>query len=249
MGYEGPFPLPVKSGGTGDSTMTGVLTGNGTTAITANAITQYGTLIGGANNTLSSTAPSTVSYSLLSNGASSNPTFQAISGSSLVYLLSQTASSSSSLDYTSLITTAYKSYMIHYTYGASDSSLLSLTLLFSTDNGNNWIATNYLAGTLYNLYNSNTLSNINATTSVRYSATPTNTGNLRSSGNLFVMNCQTNAYCVVTGLGMGKNATTVLVNRACGTNTANTGVNAIRLSSSSGVLLSGTFTLYGIRES
>lgn len=45
----------VAGGGTGATTLTGVLTGNGTSAITASAVTQYGILIGGASNAVSST--------------------------------------------------------------------------------------------------------------------------------------------------------------------------------------------------
>ena len=44
----------VAGGGTGAVTLTGVLTGNGTSAITANAVTQHGVLIGGASNAVSS---------------------------------------------------------------------------------------------------------------------------------------------------------------------------------------------------
>lgn len=47
-------PLNVAHGGTGATTLTGVLTGNGTSAVTANAVTQHGVLIGGATNAVSS---------------------------------------------------------------------------------------------------------------------------------------------------------------------------------------------------
>lgn len=46
--------LAVADGGTGASTLTGVLTGNGTSPITANAVTQNGVLVGGASNAVSS---------------------------------------------------------------------------------------------------------------------------------------------------------------------------------------------------
>ena len=48
--------LAVKNGGTGAATLTGVLTGNGTSAVTANAVTQYGVVVGGASNAVASTA-------------------------------------------------------------------------------------------------------------------------------------------------------------------------------------------------
>ncbi len=68
--------LNVANGGTGAVSLTGVLTGNGTSAITANAVTQYGTVIAGASNAVSSVAPSATSgVPYISQGAASNPTF------------------------------------------------------------------------------------------------------------------------------------------------------------------------------
>ena len=70
--------LTVPGGGTGATTLTGVLIGNGTSAITGNAIVQYNVLVGGASNAITSIAPNTSGYVLTSNGASANPTFQAL---------------------------------------------------------------------------------------------------------------------------------------------------------------------------
>lgn len=76
MAYKRTSPQPVVEGGTGAITLTGVLTGNGTSAITANAVTQYGTVIAGASNAVSSVAPSATSgVPYISQGASSNPVF------------------------------------------------------------------------------------------------------------------------------------------------------------------------------
>jgi len=46
----------VAGGGTGAVTLTGVLTGNGTSAVTANAVTEHGVVLGGASNAVSSLA-------------------------------------------------------------------------------------------------------------------------------------------------------------------------------------------------
>jgi hypothetical protein len=57
-------------------TLTGVLIGNGTSAVTGNAVTQYYTLVGGASNAISSVAPSATSgVPLISGGSSANPSF------------------------------------------------------------------------------------------------------------------------------------------------------------------------------
>lgn len=76
MAYKRISPIPVVEGGSGTQTLTGVMTGNGTSAFTANAVTQYGTVIAGASNAVSSVAPSATSgVPFISQGSSSNPTF------------------------------------------------------------------------------------------------------------------------------------------------------------------------------
>lgn len=76
MAYKRISPIPVVEGGTGAQTVTGVVIGNGTSAMTGNAVTQYNTLIGGASNAISSVAPSATSgVPLISQGSSSNPAY------------------------------------------------------------------------------------------------------------------------------------------------------------------------------
>ena len=76
MTYLRRSPMPVTEGGTGAQTLTGVLTGNGTSAITANAVTQYNVIVGGASNAVGSVAPSaTTGVPLVSQGAAANPAF------------------------------------------------------------------------------------------------------------------------------------------------------------------------------
>jgi len=60
------IPLPVSRGGTGASTLTGVLTGNGTSAVTATAVTQHGVLIGGASNAVASLGVAATGQALMS---------------------------------------------------------------------------------------------------------------------------------------------------------------------------------------
>ena len=75
MAYKG-LPDVVASGGTGATTLTGVLIGNGTSAVTGNAITQHDVLIGGASNAITSLAPSATSgVAMISQGAAADPAF------------------------------------------------------------------------------------------------------------------------------------------------------------------------------
>lgn len=65
----------VAGGGTGAVSLTGVLTGNGTSAITANTVTQYGVLLGGSANAVASTAVGSAGQVLQSSGAGVNPAY------------------------------------------------------------------------------------------------------------------------------------------------------------------------------
>lgn len=69
--------MPVAEGGTGASaSLTGILTGNGSSAMTASTVTQYGTVVAGASNAVSSVAPSATSgVPLISQGAAANPAY------------------------------------------------------------------------------------------------------------------------------------------------------------------------------
>ena len=62
--------LSVSKGGTGATTLTGILTGNGTSAISASAVTEHAALVGGATNAITSVAMNTNGMLLIgSNGA------------------------------------------------------------------------------------------------------------------------------------------------------------------------------------
>jgi hypothetical protein len=66
----------VAGGGTGAVTLTGIVTGNGTSAMTANAVTQHGVLIGGASNAASSLGVAATG-TLLAGATGADPAFTA----------------------------------------------------------------------------------------------------------------------------------------------------------------------------
>jgi hypothetical protein len=58
------------------NTLTGILTANSTSPITASTVTQYGVVVAGASNLVTSVAPSATSgVPLISGGSSANPSF------------------------------------------------------------------------------------------------------------------------------------------------------------------------------
>lgn len=73
MAYK-PSVLAVADGGTGAATLTGILTGNGTSAVTVSTVTQHGLLVGGASNAVSSTAVGSTGQVLQAN-SSADPTY------------------------------------------------------------------------------------------------------------------------------------------------------------------------------
>ena len=85
--------LGVAGGGTGATTLTGILTGNGTSPVTASAVSQYSTLVAGSSNSVVGVAPSsTIGYVLTSNGSSANPSYQAVSGTYITWIDATSAS-------------------------------------------------------------------------------------------------------------------------------------------------------------
>lgn len=75
MSYK-PKILNISEGGTSASTLTGILTGNGTSAITASTVTQNGVLYGGASNSISSLGVA-ASGTILAGATGTNPSFSA----------------------------------------------------------------------------------------------------------------------------------------------------------------------------
>lgn len=75
MAYNGPLPQVVNAGGSGAATLTGLLTGNGTSAFTGTPITQYNVITGGASNVPNSVAPGNSGIPLISQGAAAQPIF------------------------------------------------------------------------------------------------------------------------------------------------------------------------------
>lgn len=68
--------VTVAKGGTGATSLTGVLTGNGTSAVTANAVTQHGVLLGSASNAVSSLAVAATG-TVLAGTTGADPAFTA----------------------------------------------------------------------------------------------------------------------------------------------------------------------------
>jgi hypothetical protein len=199
-----------------------------------------------------STANGTSGQVLTANGTSSQPTFQAASsvGASLILLQSQTASSSTSLDFTTG-TNLYGQILVVF-YGVNGATAgATLNMRISNNAGSTYVATGYQSGCNVAAYNTGTWTNTNSTTAFLLTGGIKNTdGNSTANGKILIGNANIGAKCFISGTSTyqdnsSSNATMVNVGGQAG----DTGANAFRFLMSSGNIAQGVISLYGIRTS
>jgi hypothetical protein len=182
--------------------------------------------------------------SLTSNGAASLPSWMAAAGS-VTLLTTQTASMSPHLTFTSTaITPTYTYYLFWLSNIVNDDAPATLEMMFSTDNGATYLASDYLSGTNTNLFNTTTFSNTNSTTTQPLTRSLTNSGTTLC-GYLNTTIPQ-NSMTSYNGQVFVKDTASIL-GFCFGRNTTTTTVNNVRFQFSGGVLIrSGTISLYGL---
>jgi len=212
-------------------------------------ITQYNTLTGDSNNLINNVSPGTSGQVLTSNGASAQPTFQTLSGSSgaLILIQTLTASASASLTFTSGITSTYNTYIL-----VIDNMITSTTAFIyvrlSSDGGSTYKATSYLSG--YNSFNYNSATNTNNNGTAGFIVGNSSDNTYFNSSTTFLNN-MTSGTNQVTSFGDGSscNSTTARRGYFLGNYTASAlTVNAIQVIGSAGTLTSGTASLYGLAK-
>ncbi len=235
----------------------GILNYNGIDTFSANKTTTACPLIGGASNTFTNLGPLTDGQIVIGK-TGNNPSPGLITvgdGASIVNaagsitiatpnfvkLGSLSASASTTIDFTSLISTTYKTYAViiddfKTTAGST------LQLLLSSDNGASWVVTNYKSGNWYWNFNNNAIGNQNTTTEFQIftgaSATYSATGTifLYSLGYSATPHVEADFYISAT-----------YREKSTGIQTASAIYNAIRFQIAGGATMdSGNFTLYGI---
>jgi len=174
-----PVPVPVADGGTGASTLTGVLTGNGTSPVTANSVSQYSVLVGGALNAVSNVSGTgSAGQVLTSAGAGAPPTWASASGSG-TYVLLQTLSPTS--NQIVLSPSGYNFYALYYWDLYTVNELDPIQITYSQDNGSTYINSGYQ-------YNYGTYS-ISTTASTDYFSVNTNIVLGRVTNNINYKGC------------------------------------------------------------
>lgn len=245
--------VPLISGGSSanPSFGTAVVAGGGTglTSTTAYSVLCGGTTTTGALQSVASVG--TTGQVLTSNGASALPTFQAASGGNLVLIQSQTASTSSSITFTTGITNTYTTYLLIFSGAYTSDNSDSIGVQFSTNGGSSYLSSGYQGGFTYSSYNGTMFTNVNSTTQCYLGGPTGSTSGKFLSGHVYLFNLTSSSIppsmvgqfiCLgiagnsVTGSTFGFNSTS--------------GVNAIKLFTTTGsqTITAGTFTLFGVLE-
>lgn len=220
--WNSNIPVEISKGGTNATSMTntdGVVYYDGTK--------------------LETTAVGTAGQALTSNGSGAAPTFQdSPVSSSWVKLSSITASSSASVEFTSLISSTYKNYVVIFSNISSSGSDLNMSI--SSNNGTSYSSTNYQAGLLYAGYTSATFSSNNSTSMFKL-ATGLTVSGVYGNGIVWLNNFGFSAKPCIHGTGWATKGQLLLFG---GENTTAATYDAIKFYSAG--TITGTFTLYGI---
>lgn len=178
-------------------------------------------------------------------------------GGGLVFLSSATASSSASIEFTSLIDSTYEMYAIMFDgiYAGTDDSYLLLQV--STDNGSTWVSSGYMYGNVRSNMYSSGVTGENSTSAAHLPVTTTagtvqigNDATQAANGLLFLQGVNdTSARTSLSGTTTNTNTGGENNVYVSGVYDATTAVNAIRFTMDSGNIAAGTITLYGVGSS
>lgn len=194
-----------------------------------NAMTGAGTL-----NYPALTCP--VGFTSASNVTSQVP--EAILGGGWGFIKTLTASTSATLDFTTLPSYTAFAFVIKNLVLATNAQQLLFRI--SNDNGSTFAATGYTAGANYTSYNSATVTNVNATTSFPLTSAASNGAGL--SGIIYC----TTQNALAWGLTNYLSTTSGVQAFATVGGSGNIVPNAFRFLSSSGNLTSGAISIYGL---
>jgi hypothetical protein len=184
-------------------------------------------------------------------GSGSSLTIDSTGGGSgsWVFLNSQTASGATSVDFTSIIDDTYNVYKVIW-HEAQISTDSYLKLLISTDNGATYEITSYDSAYFYYSTSSSFLQRTRITNGLMVSGLFFNTAGDQTGGEFSLFGMRNSSYhtAIRGGSVDGRNGVSYSVNWVTGAWKNTTVVDAIRIIPFSGTM-SGTFSLYGLKES
>lgn len=219
-----PSPLAVNCGGSGRTTLT----------------TAFRVLLAGTTSTgtlqVATGGFTSATYTIFkSSGSSSNPSFTNLSTTMMSFIKTLTASSSSTLIFTSSeIISAFSNYLIVFNAIVPSTNAV-FNMDWSIDGGSTYLNTGFRSGFNSHAYNSTVFTNVNSAITNPLGAS----NSAAFSGFIFI-----NAPAAVCS-GQGMYNTTGQFVEIFGANTSS-GINTIKFSMSTGTITSGTITLYGL---
>ena len=239
-----------------DSITINASVGGGTTAVNAGgtgvtSLTAYAPIFGGTTSTgaVQSGTVGTSGQVLTSNGAGALPTFQSVAASgALVKISSTTASSSATIDFTSLDNTTYRDFILVMSSLLPATDNVELWVRLSTDNGSGFGTSDCrYAYTGFSDANSAISFGTNVQSQIRLMDGIGNAAGEGINGVIQLHNPRSTAPVHITfhTAGVGTDSRSRVTNGGGYRNTS-ADVDAIRVLFSSGNIASGTITLYGV---
>lgn len=201
-----------------------------------------------AVNALGTMATQAASAVAITGGTMSGVPLEAANGGSLVLLGTQTASSSASLDFTSLMSATYESYVLELLDLLPATDNVQMFLLTDTNNGASWTTTGYSWAANQNTTvaaagaaGNTTDAGIRIANVVGNGAGRSVCGTVRMQATAVQFHCVYQTACVDNaGLYTSFQGTGISIEQT---------VNAVQLKFSSGNIASGKARLYGLKAS
>lgn len=226
------YPIEVASGGTTDS-----------------SLTAYGVICGGttASGALQSISTGTSGQVLTSNGSSSLPSFQTVSGGgSLVLVESHTASGAADVQFTTGLTSTYVNYKMFASNVLPSTNSVTIVAEVSTDGGSTWKTTGYYCYAW--LYNASTQVQTSSTSYclLSHPGQAANTAGTAGAFKIDIWNIGTTTDSMIGGYFIHPYPTGIPYSHgmvSCSAPFSLT-INAIRIRATSGNI-SGNFSLFG----
>lgn len=228
--YAATIPVPVPAGGTAGGSWT-----------------PYAVMVGGATTTgvLQQVSGLGTSGQILTSSGSGVPSWQYSPGGALVLISTQTASSSTDIQFTSGISTTYSNYLLTVSGGEPVTTSQAFRMQLSTNGGASYLSTGYLSSAISFAYNSTTSSVDNQTTYISLGSTISSTRYFGMS--LWLMNLSGASGATTWTGSYGGIQTNLSMGYLTGSRVA-ASYNAIKLYHNSGNINKGTFSLYGITK-
>lgn len=230
-------PIEISKGGTNASSMA-----------TADGIVYYD------GTKLVTTSAGTIGYYLTSNGAGSAPTYQAPGavGAGWILISTQTASTSSSISWTSGISSSYRNYIL--TFNLTIDGYDEFRMQFSTNGGSSWLTTGYDGYRMESYLNSASIGGSSYTNVYPYISgrVTSGTGALRAEGQVFIFGLTNSSYpSWYSEAYFYKSSSpfySLLFGGGAKTSASGISGNALRIITTSSTTFSGTASLYALAE-